>query len=124
MRQASVAGYFVVGAVLAVLQTGVAGAQDAIGLRGEMLIGGAHLIDPPPGEAKDTHAYLAITGPAALRIYRSMPAREEEDVCRGDGRKLKRTGQLSCSITAGGREAVCDFAVDLRSGTLVGGRPC
>jgi hypothetical protein len=109
---------------LAVLLAGGAMGQDAIGLRGEMFIGGAQLVDPPADEAKDTHAYLAITGPAALRIYRSMPTPEEADSCRGDGHKLKRAGQLSCSITASGREAVCDFAVDLRSGKLAGGRPC
>ena len=114
----------VVGVVLAVLTGGGAAGQDAIGLRGEMFLGGAQLVDPPAGEAKDTHAYLAITGPAALRLYHSMPTREEDDVCRGDGHKLKRAGQLACSINADGREAVCDFAVDLRSGKLAGGRPC
>ncbi|MFO1085261.1 MAG: hypothetical protein U1E21_11895 [Reyranellaceae bacterium] len=99
-------------------------AQDAVRLSGEMLIGGATLVDPPPGEAKDTHAYLTVTGAAALSLYRGMAAQEEEDLCRGDGRKLKRAGALSCSIAAGEREAVCDFAVDLRSGTMSGGRPC
>jgi len=114
----------VVSAVLALLPGGVAMGQDVVGLRGEMFIGGAQLVDPPAGEAKDTHAYLAITGSAALRLYRSMPTQEQADSCRGDGRRLKRAGELSCSIDAGGREAVCDFAVDLRSGKLAGGRPC
>lgn len=89
-----------------------------------MQIGGATLVDPPPDDAKNTHAYLTVTGAAALRLYRNMPVQEEDDLCRGGGRKLKRAGTLSCSIAAGGREAVCDFAVDLRSGTMTGGRPC
>ncbi|MFO1159270.1 MAG: hypothetical protein U1E60_10565 [Reyranellaceae bacterium] len=89
-----------------------------------MVIGGAHLVDPPPGEAKNTHAYLTVTGPAALRLFRNMPAREEDDLCRGEGRKLKRAGDLSCSIAAGGKDAICDFALDLRTGKLAGGRPC
>ena len=114
----------VVGVVLAVPMGGGAAGQDTIGLRGEMFLGGAQLVDPPAGGAKDTHAYLAITGPAALRLYRSMPTQEEADLCRGDGHKLKRAGQLACSIDADGREAVCDFAVDLRAGKLAGGRPC
>jgi hypothetical protein len=98
--------------------------QDVVRLNGEMFIGGATLVDPPPGEAKNTHAYLTVTGPAALRLYRGMTAKEEDDLCRGDGHKVRRAGALSCSIAAGGREAVCDFGVDLRSGTLAGGRPC
>ena len=104
-----------------VLGGGAALGQDAVRLTGEMLIGGATLVDPPPGEAKSTHAYLTVTGLAALRLYRSMSAQEEDDLCRGDGRKLKRAGTLSCSIAAGGREAVCDFGVDLRSGAMSGG---
>lgn len=98
--------------------------QDAVSLGGEMVIGGAHLVDPPPGEAKNTHAYLTVTGPAALRLFRNMPAREEDDLCRGEGRKLKRAGDLSCSIAAGGKDAICDYALDLRTGKLAGGRPC
>lgn len=107
-----------------VLGGGAAQGQDAVRLSGEMLIGGATLVDPPPGDVKNTHAYLTITGAAALGLYRSMAAPEEDDFCRGDGRKLKRAGTLSCSIAAGGREVICDFAVDLRSGVMAGGRPC
>ncbi|MGE4074376.1 MAG: hypothetical protein AB7F22_02435 [Reyranella sp.] len=112
------------GAGLAALPGGTALGQEAVRLSGEMLIGGATLVDPPSGEARDTHAYLTVTGPAALRLYRSLPAREEDDLCRGDGHKVRRAGALSCSIDARGQAAVCDFGVDLRSGTLAGGRPC
>ena len=108
----------------AVLAAFAAMGQDAVHLSGEMMIGGATLVDPPAGEAKNTHAYLTITGPAALRLYRSLPAAEEDDLCRGDGRKMRRAGTLSCSINPRGQEATCDFGIDLRSGTLAGGRPC
>jgi hypothetical protein len=123
-RSFAAACSLVAGSVLAVLQGEAAMGQDAVGLSGEMFIGGADLVDPPSGVAKNTHAYLTVTGPAALRLYRNMPAQEEDDLCRGDGHKLRRAGSLSCSITVGGQEAVCDFGVDLRSGRLAGGRPC
>lgn len=112
------------GAVLTILPGETAVGQDATRLSGEMLIGGATLVDPPSGEAKNTHAYLTVTGPAALRLYRTMPAREEDDLCRGDGHKVRRAGTLSCSIDARGQQAVCDFGLDLRSGLPAGGRPC
>lgn len=112
------------GAVLAILAGDPAVGQDTTPLTGEMLVGGATLVDPPPDEARSSHAYLTVTGPAALRLYRGMPAREEDDLCRGDGHKRRRAGTLSCSIDASGRVAVCDFAVDLRSGAMADGRPC
>lgn len=112
------------GAVLTILPGDWALAQDATRLSGEMFIGGATLVDPPSGEAKNTHAYLTVTGPAALRLYRNMPAREEDDVCRGDGHKVRRAGTLACSIDARGQQAACDFGLDLRSGLPAGGRPC
>jgi hypothetical protein len=112
------------GSVLAVIAAGTVVGQDALRLSGEMMIGGATLVDPPPGEARNTHAYLTITGPAALSLYRNLPAAEEDDLCRGDGRRMRRAGALTCSIDARRQEATCDFGVDLRSGTLAGGRPC
>jgi hypothetical protein len=114
----------VAGTLLMALPAAAALAQDAVRLSGEMFIGGATLVDPPPGEPASTHAYLTVTGPAALRLYRSLPPREDDDLCRGDGRKVRRAGTLSCSIDAGGKEAVCDFGVDLQSGAMAGGRPC
>jgi len=32
-------------------------------LAGEMFIAGATLVDPPPGEAADTHAYFSLPAP-------------------------------------------------------------
>jgi len=110
--------------LLAALHGEVGMGRATIRLNGEMFIGGATPVDPPSGEAKNTHAYLTVTGPAALRLYGAIGTKEEEDLCRGGGRKLRRAGALSCSIAAGGQEAVCDFSVDLRSGRLAEGRPC
>lgn len=123
-RPVAAAGSLVAGAALAILPGPLAMGQDAVRLSGEMFVGGATLVDPPPGEARNTHAYLTVTGPAALRLYRTLTGPEEDDLCRGEGHKMKRAGTLSCSIVAGGQQAVCDFAVELRSGTLAAGRPC
>ena len=100
-----------------------ASAQDSSPLRGQWFIAGKTPIDPPPNEPKSSHAYLTISGPAALRMYRAMRAREEPNECE-TGQKLKRAGALSCSITKDGKTATCDFSVDLIKGSLDDGRPC
>ncbi len=87
------------------------------------MIGGRTLIDPPPDEAKNSHAYVTVTGPAALQIYRNMRAKAQKDDCR-DGNTIKEAGQLSCSLARNGKAATCDFAIDLVKGVLDGGRPC
>jgi hypothetical protein len=98
-------------------------AQEPAQLRGEMYIGGRTLIDPPPEEPKNSHAYLTVSGPAALQMYRAMTAREEANLCE-QGKKMKRAGALNCSLSRDGRSASCDFSIELRKGVLDGGRPC
>lgn len=100
-----------------------ASAQDSLPLRGEAFIAGKTPVDPPPGEPKNSHAYVTIAGPAALRMYRAMRAKEEANACE-TGQKLKRAGALACSLAKDGRSAACDFSVDLIKGTLDEGRAC
>lgn len=110
-------------AALALLGSGAALAQETSPLRGEVFVAGKTPNDPPKDEQKNTHAYVTITGPAALRMYRSMRAREEENACE-TGKKMKRAGTLLCSITVDRKNASCDFSVDLIKGALDDGRPC
>ena len=98
-------------------------AQDAAPLRGEVFIAGKTPVDPPPGESKNSHAYVSISGPAAVRIYRAMRGKEEKDFCQ-EGRKIKQVGKLSCSLAGNGKDATCDFSLDLIKGALDEGRPC
>lgn len=98
-------------------------AQENVALKGEMFIAGKTPVDPPPNEPKNSHAYMTVTGQAALRLYRSMRGKEEKDACQ-DGRKIKRAGSLACSIASGGKDAVCDFSIDLVKGALESGRVC
>ena len=98
-------------------------AQEVSQLRGEAFLAGKTAVDPPPDEPKNSHAYLTVSGPAALRMYRAMPAKEEHNLCE-QGKRLKRAGGLTCSVTRDGRNATCDFSVDLAEGELAAGRPC
>lgn len=100
-----------------------ASAQETVALKGEVFIAGKTPVDPPPNEPKNSHAYMTVTGPAALRLYRAMRGKEEKDACQ-DGHRIKRAGNLSCSLAAGGKEAACDFSVDLIKGALDSGRAC
>lgn len=92
-------------------------------LRGEMFIAGATLVDPPPEEAHDTHAYLTISGDAARRIYNGLKTPDIADDCRS-GRRLKRVGAISCSVGAKTDDASCDFALKLDDGTTAPGLVC
>jgi hypothetical protein len=102
---------------------GLSHAQEASPLRGEIFIAGRTAADPPSDEPKNSHAYMTVTGAAALRMYRAMRAKEEPNLCE-EGKRMKRAGALTCSLTRDGRNASCDFAVDLLNGALDSGRPC
>ena len=99
-------------------------AQETSAVSGSVYIAGKPPIDPPPNAAKNSHAYLTLKGQGAVRIYRAMTASAEEDLCRGDGWKIKRAGHFSCSASRDGKKAECDFSVDLRRGALDHGNPC
>jgi hypothetical protein len=109
-------------ALLAPLPSG-ASAQEAVPVKGEVFLAGKTPIDPPPGEPKNSHAYVTLTGPGALRMYRAMTAKEEKNLCE-EGKTLKRAGPLACSLSRNGRSASCDFSIDLLKGALDEGQPC
>ena len=92
-------------------------------LAGELLIGGATLVDPPPGEARDSHAYFSITGAAARRLFDSMRGPQTADACE-PGQRVRRQGPLRCIIGPRRQDVSCSFAIDLRSGSLAPGLPC
>ena len=96
--------------------------QTVSPLRGEVFIAGKSPVDPPSEEPKNSHAYVTVSGPAALRMYQAMRAKEEPNLCTSG--KLKRAGALVCSISADRRRGTCDFSIDLTKGALDAGRPC
>jgi hypothetical protein len=99
-------------------------AQDARPLAGEVFVAGATPLDPPASEAVDTHAYVSLQGEGAAAIYGAMQAAELDDLCRGEGWRLKTAGPMVCSLHAASGEAACDFSLDLVSGSLDDGIPC
>lgn len=92
-------------------------------LQGELLMGGATLVDPPPGEPRDSHAYFTITGEPARRLFNAMRAPVALDVCES-GFRMRQQGGLTCRMGPRGREPSCAFSIDLRSGGFGPGRPC
>ena len=98
-------------------------AQKPAVLKGELFLAGKTPIDPPPGEPKNSHAYVTLTGPGALQMYRAMKAKAEPNLCE-EGKTMKRAGPLMCSVSRDGRSASCDFSIDLIQGTLDDGQPC
>jgi hypothetical protein len=99
-------------------------AQTETALRGKMFIAGKTVSDPPPNEAKNTHAYVTISGNTARRMYRSMRGRIRPNECLGDGWKMKTAGPLICSVSRDGKKATCDFAISLVNGRSKDGQPC
>ncbi len=120
MRMVAGSGLILAGLVAA---SSLCAAQEASPLRGEVLISGKTPVDPPPDEPKNSHAYMTVSGPAALRMYRAMRAKDEPNLCE-QGKRMKRAGALTCSVSRDGRSATCDFSVDLLKGPLDDGRPC
>ena len=92
-------------------------------LQGELLLGGATLVDPPPDEPRDSHAYFAVTGAAARRLYEAMRGAARAEGCEA-GQRLRRQGHLTCTIGSRRQDANCSFAIDLRNGAMAPGLPC
>jgi hypothetical protein len=99
-------------------------AQEARAIEGVVFIAGRTVVDPPEGEPRDTHAYVTLKGAGALEIYRAMRAAEEDDLCRGEGWKMKIVGPIVCSHDAASGATECDFSLDVSAGNLAEGRAC
>ena len=74
--------------------------------------------------AKSSNAYVTIEGPGALRLYAAMKAKPIRDACRDNGSTIKTAGNLSCSMAAGGKAAICDFGLDTKTGKSSPQKPC
>lgn len=93
-------------------------------LRGEYRFHGKTLIDPPPGEAQNTHLGLELEGAAARDLYRRLKARSERDLCLDDGSRTKTQGPIRCTELARKQGWRCEFAIQLDNGTLVSDGAC
>jgi hypothetical protein len=68
-------------------------------LRGEYRFHGKTLIDPPPGEARDSHLGLVLEGGAARDLYRRLKGRGQRDICLDDGSRSRDTGPAALHRT-------------------------
>jgi hypothetical protein len=69
-------------------------AQEASPLRGEAFIAGKTPVDPPPAEPKNSHAYMTVTGPAALRMYRATRQGRAKPLRGGQAHEAGRGADL------------------------------
>lgn len=99
-------------------------AESAGVLRGEYRFHGKTLIDPPPGEAANTHLGLVLEGNAARDLYRRMKGRGERDICLDDGSRSKIQGPVRCTELAGKQGWRCEFAILLDTLALVPDGAC
>lgn len=100
-------------------------AEPASGrLNGSYRFHGQTVIDPPPGEADDSHLGLVLEGAAARELYRRLPAKAEPDLCLEDGTLTKTQGGIRCSESAGKTGWRCEFAIRLDTPTVVAAGAC
>lgn len=80
-------------------------------LTGTYELGGATLVDPPPGEDPRSRFRVFLTGAAAKDLYDALHAAAEDDECLGDGSLAKRSGGIACTRLAEDGSYECSFAV-------------
>ena len=93
-------------------------------LSGQFEIAGATAVDPPPGEPRNTHLRVHLTGDSARALYEHMKVGPEEHPC-GDPEGLSKSiGGMTClrRHADGGHE--CWFAIDIAEQRIEGGWAC
>lgn len=110
-------------AALLVIATGAAHADERP-LTGSYELGGATLVDPPPGEDPRSRFRVFLTGAAAKDLYDALKAQAEDDECLGDGSKSKRSGGIVCTKLAEGGGYECAFAVGVDGQSVESATSC
>ena len=98
--------------------------EDMRRLAGHYHWRGATLVDPPAGEARDTHLVLDIEGTAARELYDRLGTPPVRDACLDDGSLTRQRNALRCTRHPEPGRYTCDFAIDARSGRLAAGHAC
>jgi len=93
-------------------------------LAGTYALGGRTLIDPPAGEARNTHLYIVLEGSSARDVYRAMNADAVRDACLDDGSLTKSVGAMQCTEAATTKRYSCAFAIDIAGQKIEGGAAC
>jgi hypothetical protein len=111
-------------AVLLPWQSSVAETITEAPLRGTYFLAGKTLVDPPPGESRDSHLYMELTGNGARDLYARMKTRPMEDPCGNRGDTLKTLGAIQCGRDARGKDYRCWLGIDMAGQRVVNGRVC
>ena len=98
--------------------------RDARRLLGTYHWRGATIVDPPPGEARDTHLVIGLEGNAARELYERLGTTPVRDACLDDGSLTRQRNALRCTRHPEAGRYTCDFAIDARSGRLMPGQAC
>jgi hypothetical protein len=98
--------------------------EPANRLSGTYAFGGRTLVDPPPGEPRNTHLYVVLEGSAARELYRRMNARAVRDECLDDGSLAKTVGRMQCTQLAHAKGYTCAFSLNLAEQKIEGGVVC
>lgn len=72
---------------------------------------------------KSSNAYVTLSGRGAVELYNAMAAKARDDACR-EGRKIKWSGNLYCSLARDGKSADCNFGLNHKTGKSSPGQPC
>jgi len=98
--------------------------RDARRLVGSYHWRGATIVDPPPGEPRDTHLVLELEGSPARELYERLGTTPVRDACLDDGSLTRQRNALRCTRHPEPGRYTCDFALDARSGRLASGQAC
>ena len=104
--------------LLATVAIPAASQDDTRKLTGSYAIAGKVAVDPPPGQPKDSHLQLFLSGSAARDLYNALKVKAVADECLGDGARSKFQGAIACTMQAGGKDYECSLAIDLQQQKL------
>jgi hypothetical protein len=124
MRTSKPLAAFAAFVLLAALAIPAASQDNTKKLTGSYAIAGRDAVDPPPGQPKDTHLQLFLTGGAARDLYNALKVKAVADECLGDGARSKFQGAIACTMQAGGKQYECSLAIDLRQQKLESAYAC
>jgi len=93
-------------------------------LAGQWDLAGATAVDPPPGERRDTHLRIFLTGEAARAVFDRLPGAPLPDPCGEAGGLVKAAGGMQCTRLPGPAGYECRFSIDLEHQQIGGGWAC
>lgn len=92
-------------------------------LTGDYFFAGRTVVDPPEGEARETHLYLTLRGATARDLYARLKAPPRPFPCV-EGATAKMVGGTQCWVVGKGGRAECVLGINLQTQRVDAGLPC